>query len=156
MSNLWCRKALSTSLFFDLSPRTIKCRISDAERRWAQAANANQASNNAMSNLWCRKALSTLCNFAAYNPRSLCRISDAERRWAQLLAKIVQSGDLCRISDAERRWARSSNTYSNRRDSMSNLWCRKALSTTILVHNSFGSRDVESLMPKGVEHKSNE
>ena len=106
-----------------------------------------------------------------------CWISDAERRWAReretrwwrwdwgvesLMPKgvehwlaVIASADVfrCWISDAERRWAQISTVIDSFNTSVLNLWCRKALSTVERVQRRSLSWSVESLMPKGVEHR---
>ena len=84
-----------------------------------------------MLNLWCRKALSTFNIDLVIGSSRRCWISDAERRWAQ--RQILLWWWKCVVL---------------------NLWCRKALSTKYLHWMSLSSRGVESLMPKGVEHRT--
>jgi len=129
VSNLWCRKALSTD---SQKPRLIvatMCRISDAERRWALKRFSNCWRCCWVSNLWCRKALSTCCFFNAKHSLIVsnlwCRKALSTCCYQKLWAVCLR----CRISDAERRWALA--------------WYSSDPGRT-------GS--VESLMPKGVEH----
>ncbi len=108
----------------------LVCRISDAERRWAQFEFCGYLHSELVSNLWCRKALSTHSLFLFFFFFSLCRISDAERRWAQYSVDTeINQVNMCRISDAERRWALPLAISVCVGVAVSNLWCRKALST---------------------------
>ena len=85
-------------------------------------------------NLWCRKALSTPSTCCCQSSVFVCWISDAERRWAR---KIAVS-----------QWIKGYGVL--------NLWCRKALSTTNPLPSIALHSRVESLMPKGVEHRESQ
>ncbi len=152
------------------------CRISDAERRWARdnkfpdryaqigveslmpkgvehPRNLDGATPvNRVESLM-PKGVEHVKVIPDINSLVLCRISDAERRWAQCEGfGTALQGCKCRISDAERRWALIQDLLFMRSCKVSNLWCRKALSTCYRILVSCVNYRVESLMPKGVEH----
>ena len=130
VSNLWCRKALST--FSWLFYSCFCCNV---------------------SNLWCRKALSTISHMLTISAIQQCRISDAERRWALSEEQYDRNNLMCRISDAERRWALAAGRINFVLYAMcriSDAERRWALMTKIKSEPI--TKGVESLMPKGVEH----
>ena len=120
-------KSIKTKLFHCFA----RCRISDAERRWALKTSVAWEVQNRVSNLWCRKALSTSQFLQSINKSSV-----VSNLWCRKALSTVwptcysaSHGLLCRISDAERRWAQTIYLTPPESKEVSNLWCRKALST---------------------------
>ena len=155
VSNLWCRKALSTKPMTDCVSAWLVCRISDAERRWARHLNTYGLSVVVVSNLWCRKALSTQ-RLVEWEGKTM---QSVESLMPKGVEHRIELGTVSKRLNVSNLWCRKALSTCQRRNVhriwliVSNLWCRKALSTYWTDCNTCKSQRVESLMPKGVEHK---
>ena len=152
MLNLWCRKALSTKWIASAAQWYHWCWISDAERRWAQLDKHLEKGIYCVLNLWCRKALSTRLTWShrsqmesveSLMPKGVEHKNIEKRSRSRECVESLMPKGVEHNMHQVRLWLRLN---------VLNLWCRKALSTKIIITISRANYGVESLMPKGVEH----
>ena len=128
--NLWCRKALSTiskPLLMKIFLSVESLMPKGVEHILLQTFCLNIS---LVLNLWCRKALST----------GIPPEKQAPQRVLNLWCRKALSTKVLKVSLTADR-------------AVLNLWCRKALSTHYFIKGFCDWLCVESLMPKGVEHR---